>query len=89
MARDLRRELEAASADHPTAWRPEEGDSVAGRLSRWDTVETDYGERRIAVIDNDDGSGPISVWLLHTVLISEFKQQEPEVDRQDDGNHAA
>ena len=77
--RNLREELDNVRGDYPEAWRPEPGDVLVGRLVRYDKAKTPYGERDIAVVHDEDLDTDISVWLIHTVLIGEFKEQQPKV----------
>ena len=75
--RNLREELENCDGEFPTSWRPEIGDVLVGRLVRYDRATTQFRECNIAVIEDEDAGEVWSVWLLHAVLISEFKKQMP------------
>ncbi len=79
MGRDLRRELKDFDGTHPDSWRPNVGDMLVGTVIRYDRGRTKHGDAPICVIRDEVTDEPRSVWLLHTVLRDEFKEQRPRV----------
>ncbi len=70
-------DLEARlSEDYPQSWIPEaEGDTIVGEVVRYTTGTTQYGESPVVVLRTADGLR--SVWLLSTVLRSQFGKLKP------------
>jgi|TARA_B100000315_G_C14214328_1_gene423542 hypothetical protein len=79
MGRNLRDELNALDVGHPESWRPEPGEVLVGTVVRFDKASTPYGDRDIVVVHDEDRGVDVGVWLIHTVLIEAFRQQQPGV----------
>ena len=58
--RDLRQELENYSGEFPQSWRSRPGSVVVGRLLRYNRGFSAYGERWIAVLDDDETGEPVA-----------------------------
>lgn len=78
----LREEMERATADlakpKPEAWKPVEGETIAGRLERIEPGHTEWGPRDILILADPDGVER-AVWLLQSVLRDEVKKQAPQI----------
>lgn len=61
----------------PESWRPEEGEKIIGTVVEYGVGPTDYGERDTVVVRLADGTEK-TVWLLHDVLINQFKREKPQ-----------
>lgn len=75
--RDLRAELEEEDGDYPDAWRPEIGEILVGELVRYSRGHTTYGEAVIAIVSHEGTGELAAVWLLHHVLLDEFRKLRP------------
>lgn len=75
---DFRNELDNFDGEYPESWIPKPGDMLVGKLARYSSGHTSYGEQLIAVIEDDETQTPRSVWLMHTVLHGEFKKLRPK-----------
>ena len=76
--RDLYDELEEFTGEFPEAWKPKVGDVIVGPLLRYDSGMAEYGEYVIAVVQDEQSNRARAVWLLHTVLLGEFKKKRPK-----------
>jgi len=64
--------------DFPPSWIPSDEEPVrVGAFQRLDKGTNKFGTAWIAVLKGKDGK-EFSLWLLHTVLINEFKRQAPK-----------
>jgi hypothetical protein len=67
-----------AGGDNAPQWKPkEEGEQLAGILTKIDMVSTDFGDSHVITITDEDGD-PYSVWL-GTVLLGKFLDAAPGV----------
>ena len=69
---------EAVEREFPPAWRPEPGGTLIGALIRLDTASTEYGRHPIVVLKTREGT-EMAVWLLHHVLLEQFRRARPAV----------
>jgi hypothetical protein len=74
--RDLRIELEREDGTYPESWRPQPGDILVGTIEKYDRASTSYGTYNIAVLRDEQGALH-SVWLMHAVLLDEFRKLRP------------
>lgn len=74
----LRDELEDFDGEYPESWIPDVGDILVGEVLRYDSGSTDYGRHPICVLEDEATGEERGVWLLHTVLLEEFKQRRPK-----------
>ncbi len=66
------------SEDYPESRIPQgEGDTIIGTVVRYTSGTTQYGEADVVVLRTQDGDR--SVWLLSTVLRSQFGKLRPQV----------
>ena len=79
--RDLFQELKDSTDPdmHPPSWKPAPGDVVAGVVVAFNEVSTVHGPCKVVIIDNEDGSGPLSIWLGTKVLQSKFENERPQI----------
>lgn len=77
-SRDLRTELENFDGEFPESWIPKVGEILVGTFMRYEPGYTSYGPCNIAVVRDDESGEERSVWLLHTVLRSEFAKRRPK-----------
>jgi hypothetical protein len=65
-----------ASVEHPVAWKPQPGETLAGEAVRWEAVTIErQGEepKPCSVLVIRDGSGvEHGIWTWHTVLRNEL-----------------
>jgi hypothetical protein len=80
--RDLVRELEAMEDARSTTWSPAPGEILVGRVVGYDTITGQYSPCRAAIVEREDGSGRVTVWLSALVLQDLFAKQQPEVGEQ-------
>jgi hypothetical protein len=76
--RDLRAELEGEDGTYPEAWRPEVGEILVGELTGYDQGTTPYGPAVIARVVDEATGETWSVWLIHHVLLDEFRKLRPK-----------
>lgn len=78
--RDLRSELERWDG-YPESWRPEPGEVLIGTVSRYTTAFATWRgverEHPIAVVRDEESGAEVSVWLIHKVLLEEFRKLRP------------
>jgi exosome complex RNA-binding protein Csl4 len=73
-----------SSLSSPRIWKPEPGDHVVGKVSGFDEINTEYGDRRVAVIQgkfkkegwSESREGTIRVRLWHEQLIRKFDRND-------------
>ena len=77
-ARDLLREFQEDSGEHPPAWKPDVGDVLVGVLLRYDRAPDLYhpGETALVAVVKPDSGPTVAVWL-GVVLLSLFKAHRP------------
>jgi hypothetical protein len=78
MPRDLTQELseQAESCALPT-WEPQPGETLVGTIAGYMSKTTKHGPARQAIVEREDGSGRIIVWITAAVLKSAFEEQRP------------
>lgn len=76
--RDLEKELRGWDGDWPPCWRPKPGDILVGRVLRYDQATTTYGDVRTVIVEKEDGTGKVSIFLSQEVLRREFERQKPK-----------
>jgi hypothetical protein len=69
---------QADDGERPPYWSPEPGEILTGRLLYYSEGVTSIGERRIAVVERHPDGEVVSVWLMKSVLISEFDRLNPQ-----------
>lgn len=83
MARDLAAELDqqaeqqADNAALPT-WEPGIGETLTGTVAGYVTRTTKHGAARQVIVEREDGSGRIQVWVSSAVLRSAFEREQPK-----------
>jgi hypothetical protein len=79
MMRNLERELEMESEGRAEmeTWSPQPGETLVGRIVGYISRVTKRGPARLAVVEREDGSGRIQVWITAIVLKSAFEEQKP------------
>lgn len=77
--RDLRGELEDFDGEYPESWIPAVGDILVGEVLRYSRGTTNWGSYPICVLRDERTGEERSVWLMHTVLLDEFRKQRPKV----------
>ena len=79
MTRNLREEMEGMSGpDSQTAWRPEPGDILVGRLIAYRSVLVDGHRRQLAMIEDERSGEGIAVWLSNVMLRNLFEEHKPQ-----------
>jgi len=76
--RDLRAELEGWQDERPRAWVADVGQVLVGELVRYSRGEGQYGPAHIAQVREEKTGELRAVWLLHRVLLDEFKRLRPK-----------
>jgi hypothetical protein len=75
--RDLHRELDTWDG-YPPAWRPKPGDILVGFIDSFDIGHTSYGPVRTVIVTVEATNEKVSLWLSSTVLLDQFKRQQPQ-----------
>ena len=77
---DLRTQLAADDGSLPERWNPDDepGTMLIGTLLRFETIVTDYGEAKIAVIADDEDGTEWGVALFRSVLKNQFERMNPQ-----------
>jgi len=78
---DFERSLAKEDGTFPESWMSQPGDWISGVVVRYQRGETKFGSCWIAVLEcrNDEGQPyHLGIWLAHTVLLDQFKQQRPK-----------
>jgi hypothetical protein len=74
----FREGLAGDSGERPDRWDPKPGDMLVGTLVRYKgPFETQYGQAFVAQVMDESTGKDWSVWLLETVLLSEFQALAP------------
>ena len=78
---DLRSQLAADDGSLPDRWNPDDvpGATLVGELVGWETIVTDFGEAKIAVIVDEEDDHRYGVALFRSVLKKRFEQLEPRI----------
>lgn len=77
-SRDLRAMLDER-AEAGAAWRPEIGETLVGRIERFERREARFGPCDVALV-RDEASGELrAVWLAWPTLADRFTEQRPQV----------
>lgn len=76
---DLRNQIAEDDGSLPERWNPDDaaGTTLVGVLRRYEAIVTDYGESRIAVIE-DEGGTEWGVALFRSVLKKRFETLDPQ-----------
>ena len=79
MPNDITAFRQEAERDFPKSWRPDQDgpNPLVGEFVRWDTGTTDYGDRLILVVRDEDGD-EWSVWCIHNALEAAVKRERPK-----------
>lgn len=70
--------LNRLDAPTPSAWRPEPGDSLIGRVVEIDSRTTEYGAYPMVTVQIDDGT-EVCFHAFHSVAKSELARRRPGV----------
>ena len=60
-------------------WKPEPGDQVVGRAVEWTEGTSQYGTKRILILEELDSGRRIGVRLDYAVLAQELEQRDPQI----------
>jgi hypothetical protein len=77
---NMRAELAADDGSLPERWNPEDepGATLIGTLLRFETIVTEFGTDRLAVIEDGDDGTVYGVALFRSVLKKKFDTLEPK-----------
>lgn len=77
---DLRARLAEDDGSLPERWNPDDtpGVTLVGMLLRYETIVTEFGESKVAVIEDDDDGTVWGVALFRSVLKKRFETLEPK-----------
>lgn len=68
-----------ADKDFPASFHfNEPGDSVTGKLVRWDRGPSKFGDEQIPIAVLETEAGPRGVWLFSAVLKAKFGELKPK-----------
>jgi hypothetical protein len=78
---DLRNALALDDGSLPDRWNPDDipGTTLVGELTGWETIVTDYGPARIAIIADEEDGHRWGVALFRAVLKKLFEQRDPAI----------
>src|SRR5436309_2236535 len=77
--RNLRKEVDTWYEDLPERWQPLPGDVLIGEVVGYTCALTESGWARVVIIERENGTGDVAVWLDRGDLLAEFERDWPRV----------